>query len=117
MKFELLTITSVPAGSYNAKFLSCDPYDENVEKYGKGVSLSFQIIGGEHDGETATRICSMKFSPKSNLYRFAKSLAGRELKPGEFFDFEEHVGCKGMLVVEATDSGSTRVATFLRSDS
>ena len=116
MKFELSTISSVPAGSYKAEFTGCKPYRENLEKYGEGVSLSFKVIGGEHDGETASRICSTKFSNKSNLYRFAKSLVGRDLKSGEIFDFDEHVGSEGMLVVEATESGVTRVATFLPSE-
>lgn len=116
MKFTVTAAGSVPAGSYNASFSGIEAYEENVDKYGEGVSLLFQIIGGEHDGETATRICSKKFSAKSNLYKFAKSLVGRDLEAGEDFDFADHVGSKGMLIVEETESGSTRVSTFLKSE-
>ena len=105
----------VPAGSYNASFTGLEEYEENTDRFGEGVSLHFEISGGDHDGETATRICSKKFSAKSNLYKFAKALKGDDLETGEDFDFADHVGAEGMLIVEETEGGSTRVATFLRS--
>ena len=77
MKFQVSPGGSaVPPGTYNAKFAGTEPMDdpenENVQKYGVGVSLKWEIIDGEQAGETAGRICSQKFSPKSNLFKFAK---------------------------------------------
>ncbi|TWU33810.1 hypothetical protein [Novipirellula artificiosorum] len=117
MSLTTFTVSNggVPAGTYNCCFSELSPFTENVERYGEGVLLTFSVIGGEHDSQSASRICSQKFSPKSNLYRFAKALAGRELESGESFDFADYIGTKGMVVVEETEGGSTRVASFLRS--
>lgn len=113
-QFTVTSASGVPAGSYNATFVGLEMYEDNAEKYGEGVILRFKISAGEHKGEEASRICSKKFSAKSNLYKFAKALCGRELESREAFDFAEYVGTKGMVIVEQTDGGSTRVATFLR---
>lgn len=113
-QFVVSSASGVPVGSYNASFVGLDAYTENCEKYGEGCSLKFKILGGEHKDEEASRICSKKFSPKSNLYKFAKALIGRELQAGETFDFANFVGTRGMIIVEETEGGSTRVATFLR---
>jgi hypothetical protein len=114
-QFKVTSASGVPAGSYNATFVGLEKYEDNAEKYGEGVLLKFKITTGEHKGEEASRICSKKFSAKSNLYKFAKALRGSDLESGETFDFAEYVGTKGMVIIEATDSGSTRVATFLKS--
>jgi hypothetical protein len=112
--FTVSTASGVPAGSYNATFEGVETYRENLDKFGEGIVLKFKITSGDRKGEEASRIVSKKFSIKTNLYKFAKALVGRDLVGGETFDFADHVGAKGMIVVEATDGGSTRVATFLR---
>ena len=114
-QFVVSAAGGVPAGSYNAKFAGLEAYTENADRFGEGAMLTFKISGGDQDGETASRICSKKFSAKSNLYKFAKALVGRDLETGESFDFADHVGAKGMIIVEETEGGSTRVATFLKS--
>lgn len=114
-QFTVASASGVPAGSYNATFSGLEKYEENVEQYGEGCLLKFKITSGEHEGEEASRICSKKFSAKSNLFKFAKALKGSDLENGEDFDFADFIGVKGMIVVEETDSGSTRVATFLKS--
>ncbi len=114
-QFTVSSASGVPAGSYNASFAGLEAYTENSEKFGEGVLLKFKISSGEHRGEEASRICSKKFSAKSNLYKFAKAFRGNDLESGESFDFADYIGTKGMVIVEETDSGSTRVATFLKS--
>ncbi|MDV6034085.1 MAG: hypothetical protein F9B45_29125 [Phycisphaera sp. RhM] len=96
-QFVVSAAGGVPAGSYNAKFAGLESYTENAVRFGVGVLLAFKIIGGDHDGECASRICSKKFSAKSNLYKFARALVGRDLETGESFDFGNHVGAKGMI--------------------
>jgi len=113
--FTVSSSSAVPAGSYNASFIGIESYKQNVDKFGLGVVVKFKITSGDHKGEEASRICSNKFNTKSNLYMFARALLGRELAIGEAFDFKDHIGTKGMVVVERTEGGSTRVATFLRS--
>jgi hypothetical protein len=110
----IVTESGVPAGPYSATFQGLDPFEENLDKYGEGCILRFVISSGDFKGKEASRIVSKRFSPKSNLYRFAKALIGRDLQSGESFDFADFVGTKGMVVIEATDSGATRVATFLK---
>ena len=115
-QFTFSNGSGVPAGSYNASFVGIDPYNENLDKgYGEGILLRFKITSGEYKDTETTRICSTKFSAKSNLYKFGKSLRGRDLESGEKFDFANYIGTRGLIIVEATDSGSTRVATFLKS--
>jgi hypothetical protein len=109
-----VTESGVPAGPYSATFQGLEPFKENLDRYEEGCILRFTITSGEYKGREASRIVSKKFSSKSNLYRFAKSLVGRDLQSGESFDFADHIGAKGMVVVEQTEGGSTRVATFLR---
>jgi len=113
-KFTVSAGGGVAPGSYNAIFAGLDPYTENAEKFGEGCLLRFKITSGEMKDEEGTRICSKKFSPKSNLYKFAKALVGRDLVAGESFDFADHIGVRGMIIVSETDGGSTRVETFLK---
>lgn len=115
-QFTFSNGSGVPTGSYNAVFVGIDPYNENLEKgYGEGVLLRFKISSGEHKDSEATRVCSRKFSSKATLPKFAKALRGKDFEAGEKFDFADYIGTKGMIIVEETDSGSTRVATFLKS--
>ena len=114
-QFTVTSTSGVPAGSYNAKFAGLESYTENADKFGEGVLLKFKIVGGGHSGEEASRIVSKKFSAKSNLYKFAKALLGGDLESGQSFDFADFIGADGMIIVEETDSGSTRVSTFLKS--
>ena len=114
MKFTVSQGSNVPVGHYNAAFAGVEPFSANAKEYGEGVLLNFEIVEGEHEGEIATRICSQKFSLKSNLYKFAKALAGRDLKPGEDFEFDDYIGAVGLLITEETESGGTRVASFMR---
>ena len=104
----------VPVGSYRAAFIGTEKFDQNVEKYGEGIALKWKVIGGEQDGAEASRICSPRLTPKSTFTKFATSLKGSKLEAGERFSFEKYIGLQGMLLVEETDSGSTRVAAFIR---
>jgi len=113
MEFTMGT-GGVPAGSYFAEFVGAEPYTENAEKYGEGVALRFRILGGEHDGAEASRICSARLTPKSVLGKFAVALKGSTIAAGERFSFDAHKGVQGNLLAEPTESGGTRVAYFVR---
>lgn len=107
--------SSVPSGSYSATFAAIEPYKENADQFGEGVILRFKISSGEYVGQEASRICSKKFSARSNLFQFAKALLGRDLTSGDRFDFADHIGAKGLITVDKSETGATRVTTFLRS--
>ena len=113
MEFTM-TSGGLPVGNYHAEFIGVEPYEENVEKYGPGVSLKFRVVGGECEGQEASRICSRKMTPRSALGKFAVALKGGPIQAGEAFRFSDHVGSKGSIIVSATDSGGSRIETFLK---
>jgi hypothetical protein len=105
----------LPPGAYSAQFVGAEPYTENEEKYGPGVSLKFKVTAGEHAGEEASRICAARLTPKSSLGKFAVALKGSAILVSETFNFASYVGTVGTILVEQTDNGGSRITTFLRS--
>ena len=104
----------IPAGNYRARFVGAEAYNENVEKYGQGVLLKWQVLDGEQAGNDASRICSAKLTPKTALGKFAVALKGGAIETGERFSFAAYVGATGSLLVEATENGGSRVSAFFR---
>lgn len=104
----------LPPGAYHVQFVGVEPYNERQEKYGPGVALKFKVTSGDYINEDAIRICSAKLTPKSSLGKFAVALKGLPIAAGERFDFAAYVGSPGTVLVEATENGGSRVATFLR---
>ena len=104
----------IPAGSYRARFVAAAPHDDNVEKYGPGVMLTWQVTDGEQIGNETTRICSAKMTARTALGKFAVALKGGPIAPGEPFSFDNYAGVTGNVLVEATDNGGSRVGAFFR---
>ena len=105
----------LPVGVYAAEFLSAEPYDQNSDKYGPGVSLKFRVIGGQHDAQEVSRICGAKLSQKSALAKFAVGLKGAQIEAGERINFDHFKGVRGSIVIQQTESGGTRIEAFMRS--
>lgn len=105
---------AVPPGTYPARFECAEPFEDRQRLYGPGVKLKFRIASGDYDGDEVCRIVSPRCTPRSNLYGFAQALAGRDLVDGETVDFATFSGVSGLVVVEQTESGATRVEKFLR---
>ena len=118
MSFDTGVITMgaemVPPGSYAAQFVGWEPFKENVDKYGPGLALKWRITEGEYADKIASRIVSQKTGPKSNLFKFVTSLKGAKPEAGEEIRLDDFCGAKGQIIVEETESGSTRVNVFLR---
>jgi hypothetical protein len=88
-----------------------------AKDYGPAVRLIWKILAGPHAGAETSRICSQRLKKRSALGGYVKALrGGKEVEVGEKIDLTDFYGVKGLLVVEETDSGSTRVGTFLKSD-
>jgi hypothetical protein len=104
----------LPPGAYSAQFTAAEPYTENVEKFGPGVSLKFRVTAGEHAGSEGSRICSAKLTPKSSLGKFAVALKGSAITAGERFNFDSYVGTLGTILVEATENNGSKITTFLK---
>jgi hypothetical protein len=107
------TSAGLPVGAYTAEFVGAEPFTEKAE-YGPGVALRFRVSGGAHAGEEASRICSAKLTPKSTLGKFAVALKGSAIQTGERFNFANFAGVAGTILVEATESGGSRISTFLK---
>lgn len=108
------TSGGVPVDIYDAEFCDCEEFEsETASSYGPAVKLSWRVLTGDFEGQIASRICSQKFSPKAALRQFAEAICGHELAPGENFDFADHYGVTGRVVVKETESGATRVDTFI----
>ena len=110
----VMSVGSVPAGSYFAVFEGAEPYRENSDRYGEGVLLKWKIVGGPHDGGKASRICAAKMSSGSVLGKLAVALKGSPIGIGERFSFSQFVGVRGSLLVEPTTTGGSRVSAFIR---
>jgi hypothetical protein len=112
MKFVMSDTTGIPVGGYSAEYVGAEEFLS--DDYGPGVRLKWKILQGEHEGAETSRIVSQKLSPKSNLYKFVKALKGADIAAGEEIDLQSYAGVRGMVVVEETDSGATRVGSFLK---
>ena len=110
MKFTMQN-DGVPTGNYPVEFTGAEEFEND---FGPGVKLVFRVTAGEQEGASPTRIVSAKLSPKSNLFKFVSALKGRKPEAGEEIDLDSLTGVRGMVIVGETESGSTRVETFLR---
>ncbi len=106
---------SLPVGVYGAEFIGAESYNENVDKFGPGCSLKFRVKGGQYDGQEVSRIVGAKLSPKSALAKFVTAFKGGAIEAGERVNLDTFKGVVGSIIVQPTESGSTRIETFLRS--
>ena len=113
MRFTMQANTGIPVGNYSAEFIGAEEFN-NESDYGPAVRLKFRVLDGPQVNSEVSRICSQTLSPKSNLYKFVRMLKGSDIEAGEEVDLQSYVGTRGMIVVEETDSGGTRVGSFLR---
>lgn len=104
--------STVPAGAFRAKFV--DVEETEHEEYGAGLRFVFEVIGGDHNGEVATRITSDRPTPKNAAGRMIAGLTGQGLTPGQAVDLASHVGEEYLIQVEETKNGSTRIGAVIR---
>jgi len=100
--------TGVPVGAYQGEFVGV----ENIEnEHGLGYKWSLRITVGEYKGYIPCRITDRKVRPTTACGRMLSALAGRTISQGESVDPAQFVGKTYTIIVEATKSGGTRVAT------
>ena len=109
---------NLPVGQYQAQFAGVTPYTPEPgspgTQYGPAVMVNFTVLSGERAGEQVGKICSTKFSEKSNLGKFAMQLSGKSLDVGASFDFAAYVGTAGSILVAPNDDGNPAIQTFIR---
>lgn len=104
--------STVPAGAYRASFVDVEPTEH--EEFGSGLRFIFKVIGGDHDGEFATRITSDRPTPKNAAGRMIAGIEGNGLSPGMQVDLTSHVNEEYLIQVEETKNGSTRIGAVIR---
>ena len=102
--------SGVPPGQYHAEFARA----EHAEQLGAAVRLVWRVLKGPYKGEEATRICGANLTPKSTLTKFVHAIVGAAIDPGAFVDLLVYVRTRGLMEIEETESGITRVASFAK---
>lgn len=106
----------LPVGAYPARFIRAEPY-QNPDRSDlpPGVKMVWEVTDGDFKGQEASRITSLKMGAGANFPKFLKAFLGRPPEPGESIDLESFYGQAGTAIVEETESGATRVGSFIRS--
>jgi hypothetical protein len=111
MKLKV-TSGSVPAGAYTAKFLGIESIpDDPARGFGEGLRWQFEVLTGPHKGARTSRITTATPSLKNACGKMLQGVTGKSLASGDEIDLEAFVGRNYLVVVQATESGATRVET------
>jgi hypothetical protein len=107
MKFKMMS-GGVPVGSYIGTFLGV----EGVEnEYGEALRWDWEITTGEFKGLRASRLTGRVPTLKNACGKLLSAVAGKSVGNGEEIDLAPCVGKTYLVIVGATDKGSTRVET------
>lgn len=102
---------NVPEGNYTARYDGCEEFEG---KFGPSLSHKWTLVGGEYDGEQVSRAVGTKPTMKNAAGDFLRAIVGRTPDRTERINFAKFVGEKYQVVVEQTESGSTRVKVAIR---
>ncbi len=106
--------STVPAGAFRAKFTGVE--DTEHEEYGAGFRFVFKVVGGDHDGEDATRITGDRATSKNALGKMLAGITGGGIEVGQQVDIEACVEKEYLINVGETKGGGTRVESVIRAD-
>ena len=98
-----------PAGSHIATFAGVKEIENN---YGKGLQWQFVVANGPHKGGRASRTTQPTPSLKNVCGKVLSGLLGRSLQADEKLDIDQFTGKSYLIIVAATESGSTRVESI-----
>ncbi len=114
MEFCVADSSGPPPGVYRAVFQGVTRTEH--PEYGAGARFDFKVVGGEHDGRTASRTGKPTPSAKNATGRLMAGLLGRAIQPGEKVSLAPLVGKTFTIVVAAAPNGtSTRVESCVAS--
>jgi hypothetical protein len=102
---------SIPPGSYNAEFLGVE--ETNHQEYGPGLNWLFKVSSGKHKGQKTGRITAGECTKKNAAGKFLVALVGRSWDVAKTADVDDFIGTSCQIVVAETDSGATRVESFI----
>ena len=112
LQFEITQGGGPPRGLYRGKFLAVEATEHS--EYGEGLKFVFEVAGGEHAGEIATRITSPSPTTKNACGRMIAGISGEPLAVGAKVDLSPHVGEEFLLQIDDTQSGNgTRITSVM----
>lgn len=104
----------LPVGVYDAKFVGIERTTH--PEFGDGLRFEWCISGGKCNGKSAYRTTGTTPTPRNGAGKMLAALAGTSPIDGLSIDADEFVGKTYVVVVEATESGSTRVGSIMPKD-
>jgi hypothetical protein len=105
MEFTVSDSAGPPAGIYKAQFIGVEK--TNHPEYGDGARFDWKVVGGEHDGKTASRTCKPTPSSKNVTGKLMAGLLGGAMKPGEKVSLASCVGKTYTIVVGLAQNGTS----------
>jgi hypothetical protein len=100
---------SVPPGTYLATLAAIE--ETAHEEYGAGLRFSFTIVGGPYNNWKLCRTTGRVPSLTNSLGKMLSQLLAYAIKLDEEIDVDQLVGRQYQVVVEATPTGGSRVAS------
>jgi acyl-homoserine lactone acylase PvdQ len=108
-KFSMLlkiTAGGVPAGSYHAIFKNAEAVTND---YGPGLRWIFEVVGGPHAGQTASRTTTQSPTTQNSCGKLLSGITGKPLSIGVEFELSAYIGKAYLIVVGEGKTGATRV--------
>jgi hypothetical protein len=97
-------------------FRGLEHYEPDPKKtqpnYGPGWVWRMECVEGLHKGKLGTRVTGKSPTPRSACGRLLQMLVGRSVDMNTEVEFDQYVGRKFMVSMEAPESGGTRIASF-----
>lgn len=113
-EFTVAESSGPPPGIYRATFQGV--VKTTHPEFGDGARFDWKVVGGEHDGRTASRTCKPTPSSKNVTGALMAGLLGSQMKPGQKVSLAPCVGKAYTIVVGLAKNGtSTRVESCIAS--
>lgn len=108
---KVKAVVQVPAGQHVGEFAGCETTEH--KEYGPGLLWSFKVTKGKWTGQKVGRTTTDKASKKNNAGKFLTMLTGLSFENAIKADTDDFIGTECRLIVAETDSGFTRVESFI----
>jgi hypothetical protein len=108
---KIPNIPQIPAGQYLAKLLEIKQTEH--ESYGPGWCWLFEITKGKYAGQTVQRTTAGKATKANATGKFMVALSRLSYDEAIKRDMDDFVGTECALIVSESESGFSRVESFV----
>lgn len=106
--FTMTEAEALPVGQYIG--ILKDVQKTFHEQWGDGVMFVFDIVAGEHKGQTATRIVKPKPTTQNATGKLLSGITGKQYRQDEMINIRPFIGLPYNILIESTQGGKTRIA-------